>query len=74
MFVIKSGDLNNAHLETKIIATPAKLTSTASITQEGFGVNLSVICVIGCRLVRVLLPGGEEVTLRRRVKTKLTSI
>jgi hypothetical protein len=45
MFVIKSDDLNNANLETKIIATPAKLTSTASIMQEGFGVNLSVICV-----------------------------
>lgn len=46
MSVIKSGDLNNANLETKIIATPAKLTCTASIMQQGFGVNLSVICVI----------------------------
>jgi hypothetical protein len=61
MFVIISDDLNNANFETKIIATPVKLTNTASIMQEVFGVNLSVICVIRCRLVRVLLlwVGGE---------------
>jgi hypothetical protein len=35
-FVIRSGTLNNANLETKIIATPIKLTCTASIMQEGF--------------------------------------
>ena len=58
MFVIISGDLNNANLETKITAIPVKLISTASIMQEGFGVNVSVICVIRCRLVRALLPGG----------------
>jgi hypothetical protein len=76
MFVIISGDLNNANLETKITAIPVKLTSTASIMQEGFRVNVSVICVIRCRLVRVLLPGGggEEGTGRWKVKTKLTSI
>jgi len=58
MFVITGGDLNNANFETKIIATPVKLTNTASIMQDVFGVNLSVICVIRCRLLRVLLPGG----------------
>ena len=56
MFVITGGDLTNANLETKIIATLVKLTSIASITREGFGVNLSVICVIRCRLVGALLP------------------
>jgi hypothetical protein len=43
---LQSGDLNNANLETKIIATPVKLTSTASQIQEGFRDNLPVICVI----------------------------
>ena len=59
MFFIKSGDLHNASLETKLIATPAKLTSAPSIMLEGFGVNLLVICVIRCRLMRDLLSRGE---------------
>jgi hypothetical protein len=44
--LLQSGDLNNANLETKIIATPVKLTRTASQSQYGVGDNLPVICVI----------------------------
>jgi hypothetical protein len=51
MFVI-SGDFYNANLETEIIATAVKLTSTALIMQEGFEINLRALCV------SALLPGG----------------
>jgi hypothetical protein len=41
--ILISNDLINKNLKTKIIAIPAKLTSTTSVMKEVFGDNLSVM-------------------------------